>query len=111
MRDRGFDWDEEIAENWGIGVAGAGMFRGRLVIEIQNEAGELVGYAGRSLNGEEPKYLFPPRARGFHKSELLYGLSGVLFAQEDLSLARYVVLVEGFFSQLLIGSMGIGSTE
>jgi DNA primase len=33
--------------------------RGRIVIPVQNDAGELVAYAGRSIDGTEPKYRFP----------------------------------------------------
>lgn len=31
----------------------------RLVIPIDDEAGRLVGYGGRSLDGSEPRYRFP----------------------------------------------------
>ena len=42
---------------------------GRVVIPIHNERGELVAYAGRSIDDSEPRYKLP---RGFHKSvELL----------------------------------------
>ena len=63
---------------------------GRIVIPIENEAGELVAYAGRSIDGSEPKYKLPA---GFKKSQVLYNLARAL---EDDS-AGAVVLVEGFF--------------
>src|SRR5207249_4757461 len=58
----------------------------RVVIPIHNSKGELVAYAGRSVDDAEPKYRFPA---GFHKSVELYNLHRVL--------APEVVLVEGFF--------------
>ena len=44
---------------------------GRVVIPIHNERGELVAYAGRSIDGSEPKYKLPA---GFHKSLELFNL-------------------------------------
>src|SRR5438045_6722527 len=63
---------------------------GRNVIPIENERGELVAYAGRSIDNAEPKYKLPA---GFKKSQGLYNLSRAL--EEDSTGA--VVLVEGFF--------------
>ncbi len=63
---------------------------GRIVIPIENERGELVAYAGRSIDGTEPKYKLPA---GFRKSQVLFNLCRAL--EEDSTGA--VVLVEGFF--------------
>jgi DNA primase len=63
---------------------------GRIVIPIENEAGELVAYAGRSIDASEPKYKLPA---GFKKSQVLYNLAR---AVEDDSMGT-VVVVEGFF--------------
>jgi hypothetical protein len=41
------------------------------VIPIHNAAGELIAYAGRSIDGQEPKYRFPA---GFRKSLVLFNL-------------------------------------
>src|ERR1051326_8516073 len=62
----------------------------RLVIPIENETGQLVAYAGRSIDGSEPRYKLPA---GFHKSQVLFNLSR---AREENSTGA-VVLVEGFF--------------
>jgi hypothetical protein len=39
---------------------GSGLLRGRVVFPIHDERGELVAYAGRTMDGREPRYLFPP---------------------------------------------------
>jgi len=105
LKGRGFEnWGEEECQAAGIGVAALGMFRSRLVLPLDNERGELVGYAGRSLDGSEPKYLFPSAEKGFRKSQLLYNLNRVLLAQIELGSPRYAVLVEGFFDCLWISS-------
>jgi len=60
--------DEATAAWFGIGYyPGPGFLRGRIAIPIHNVAGELVGYAGRSVDSSEPKYLFP-RAFGSRRS-------------------------------------------
>jgi len=47
---------EATASEFGIRFyAGPGLMSQRLVIPIDDEAGRLVGYAGRSLDGSEPR--------------------------------------------------------
>ena len=83
--------DPETAEYFGVGFfAGKGSMSGKIVIPIENEAGELVAYAGRSIDGSEPKYKLPA---GFKKGQVLYNLARAL--EEDST--GVVVLVEGFF--------------
>ena len=83
--------DPETAEYFGVGLfTGKGSMSGRIVIPIENEKGELVAYAGRSVDGSEPKYKLPA---GFKKGQVLYNLARVL---EENSTGT-VVLVEGFF--------------
>ena len=69
---------------------------GRVVIPIHNERGELVAYAGRSIDGSEPRYKFPA---GFHKAAVLFNLHRV-------ETAREVVLVEGFFDCMKLWQAG-----
>jgi DNA primase len=88
---------DEIARLFGVGVfPGKGSMQGRCVIPIHNTTGELVAYAGRAIDGTEPRYKFPA---GFHKSLELFNLHRV---KEDLS----VVLVEGFFDCMKVTQAG-----
>lgn len=90
----------ETLRYFGAGLClSKGTFSGRYVIPLHNAIGELVGYAGRSLDDSEPKYLFPSRDKGFHKSHLLFNLHRVL---KDFPTEKCVVLVEGFFSAMKI---------
>ena len=68
----------------------------RIVIPIHNPEGELVAYAGRSIDGSEPRYKFPA---GFHKSLELFNLHRV---RGEVS----VVLVEGFFDCMKVTQAG-----
>ena len=46
----------ETAEHFGVGLfSGKGSMSGRCVIPIHNETGELIAYAGRSIDGSEPR--------------------------------------------------------
>jgi len=88
---------EETAETFGIGFfPGKGSMHGRIVIPIHNAAGELVAYAGRTIDGSEPRYKFPA---GFHKSLELFNLHRV---RGELS----VMLVEGFFDCMKVTQAG-----
>jgi DNA primase len=88
---------EEILKMFGVGFfPGKGSMHDRIVIPIHNREGELVAYAGRAIDGSEPRYKFPT---GFHKSIELFNLHSV---SGDLS----VVLVEGFFDCMKVTQAG-----
>lgn len=42
-----------------LGCTQEGLLRGRIVIPIHNASGELIAYAGRAIDGQEPQYRFP----------------------------------------------------
>jgi DNA primase len=90
----------EIAQKFGVGFfSGKGSMHDRIVIPIHNVKGELVAYAGRSIDRSEPRYKFPA---GFHKSLELYNLHRV---RDELS----IVLVEGFFDCMKVTQAGFPS--
>jgi len=83
----------------GIGYyGGPGMMPGRVAIAVHNEAHELVAYAGRSVEGEDPKYRFPP---GFHKSQELFLLHRAKHTGDHA-----VIIVEGFFDAAKVWQAG-----
>jgi DNA primase len=87
----------ETAQKFGVGFfPGKGSMHDRIVIPIHNSKGELVAYAGRTIDGSEPRYKFPA---GFHKSLELFNVHRV---REDVS----VVLVEGFFDCMKVIQAG-----
>jgi hypothetical protein len=62
----------ETAIHFGVGYyAGPGLLHHRVVIPIHNERGQLVAYAGRSIDEAGPKYQLPA---GFPKSRVLFNL-------------------------------------
>jgi DNA primase len=93
----------ETVETFGVGFfTGKGSMSGRLVIPIHNERGELIAYAGRSIDGSEPKYKLPA---GFHKGLELFNLHRVL-AKTPAGAGSTVVLVEGFFDCMKVHEAG-----
>lgn len=99
LTSRGFS--KRTLEVFGVGFfSGKGSMTGRVVIPIHNECGELVAYAGRSVDGSEPKYKLPA---GFHKSLELFNLHRVIAASAR---RRTVVVGEGFFDCMRVTEAG-----
>jgi 5S rRNA maturation endonuclease (ribonuclease M5) len=89
----------QTVRTFGLGLyAGKGLLRGRIVIPIHNAAGELIAYAGRAIDGREPKYRFPA---GFRKSLVLFNLHRALATE-----VRTAIVVEGFFDTLAVHQAG-----
>ena len=87
------------ARLFGVGMYdGNGFLAGRCVIPIRDEKSQLVAYAGRAVNGEEPKYRFPA---GFRKSQVLFNLDRAM--QTGVC---DVIVVEGFFDALKVHQAG-----
>lgn len=100
LEQRGMD--RQTAAWFGIGYyAGRGWLHGRIVFPIHSERGELVGYAGRTVDGSEPRYLFPP---GFRKSQVVYNLHRA----QSCAVER-VIVVEGFFDCLKVHQAGFAN--
>jgi DNA primase len=92
----------ETAAHFGIGYyGGPGIMSRRLAIPIHDERGRLVAYAGRSVNGENPRYRFPA---GFRKSAVLFNYHRAAALGGDT-----VVVVEGFFDSMRVHQAGFES--
>ena len=90
---------------FGVGYyGGSGFLRGRMVFPIHNERGELVAYAGRTMDGREPRYLFPP---GFHKSQVVFNLHRAV--ESAAGQGGVAIVVEGFFDCLKVHQAGYGN--
>jgi DNA primase len=97
LAERGIE--AETAHHFGIGYnRGAGLMASRIVIPIHDENGLLLAYAGRAVDGTEPKYRFPAR---FRKSLALFNVHRAVAA------GKSVVVVEGFFDCLKVHQAGL----
>jgi DNA primase len=79
-------------------------FRNRVVFPIPNDAGRIVGFGARSIDGSEPKYLNSPETAVYQKSRVLYGLS---WAKEAIRRESRVVLMEGYLDVARAHESGI----
>ncbi len=81
-------------------------FRGRVMFPIWNEAGKIVGFGGRALGEEQPKYLNSPETPLYNKSGTLYALN---LARESVRKQGRAVLVEGYMDCIALHQAGIGN--
>ena len=68
-------------------------FRGRIIFPIHDAQGRCLGFGGRALGDEQPKYLNSPETGTFSKSRNLYGLNFALPAIRERGNA---LVVEGY---------------
>jgi len=80
-------------------------FRGRLIFPIFNDrTGKVVAFGGRSLFGDDPKYLNSPDTPIYSKGNLLYGLN---FTRDFIREQDAFILVEGYTDFLALFQNGI----
>ncbi len=81
-------------------------FRDRLMIPILDLRGRVIGFGGRTLSDEQPKYLNSPETELFDKGNTLYGLDR---AKDTISKTDRAVVVEGYFDVIALHAAGITS--
>ncbi|ATS19017.1 DNA primase [Parathermosynechococcus lividus PCC 6715] len=79
-------------------------FRDRLMIPIMDSQGRVVGFGGRTLSNEEPKYLNSPETPIFNKGQLLFGLDK---ARQTIVHKDQAVVVEGYFDVMALHQAGL----
>jgi DNA primase len=69
-------------------------FRNRLMVPLRDHHGNVVGFTGRSMPGDDdgPKYMNSPETPIYHKGGLVYGLD---LAKTAIREKGFVVVVEG----------------
>ena len=80
-------------------------FRQRVMFPIRDSRGRTIGFGGRVLGDEEPKYLNSPETVLFHKGRELYGLYE---AKKRLRDIERLVVVEGYMDVVALARHGIG---
>lgn len=79
-------------------------FRSRLMFPITDARGRIIGFGGRSLDGQEPKYLNSPETALYRKGHHLFGLAQ---AKDAILKAKSVIVVEGYFDCVVLADAGI----
>jgi len=81
-------------------------FRDRIMFPIRDRRGRVIGFGGRVIEKQEPKYLNSPETVLFHKSQELYGLyEGRRDAQDQ----GFALVVEGYMDVVALAEAGIGN--
>ncbi|RHW76812.1 DNA primase [Colwellia sp. RSH04] len=79
-------------------------FRGRIMFPIRDKRGRVIGFGGRVLGDEKPKYLNSPETRIYHKGQELYGLYEAKQANKQL---KRLVVVEGYMDVVALAQHGV----
>ncbi len=82
-------------------------FRDRIMFPIRDRRGRVVGFGGRVLGDEKPKYMNSPESAVFHKGRELYGLFEARQAERHLD---YLIVVEGYMDVVALAQHGIANT-
>ncbi len=79
-------------------------FRDRIIFPIRDLRGRVIGFGGRVMGDEKPKYLNSPETNVFHKGRELYGFYEARQANRDL---QKVLVVEGYMDVIALAQQGI----
>ncbi|HCF51033.1 MAG TPA: DNA primase [Syntrophomonas sp.] len=106
----GKGFDQEWVKESGLikrnksGDAYYDLFRDRIIFPIFDYQGNIVGFGGRILEDQVPKYLNTPETEVYVKRHHLYGLYQ---AREAVRKENQVILVEGYMDCLKLHQHGV----
>ncbi len=78
--------------------------RNRIIFPIFNLSGRVIGFGGRIISGDGPKYLNSPETAVFSKRHNLYGL---YHGRDAIRTLNEVILVEGYMDCLQLHQHGV----
>lgn len=109
LKELGVDGEAAVA----AGLAGKregrapyDLFRHRIMFPITDLRGRIIAFGGRSVTGEQPKYLNTPQTPFFSKREHLYGLTQ---AKAAVRQQGFVIVCEGYTDVIALAQTGIGN--
>lgn len=79
-------------------------FRNRVMFPIINTSGKVIGFGGRAIGDDTPKYLNSPENKVFQKKNNLYALNTT---RQDIGKAGYAILVEGYMDAISLYQGGV----
>jgi DNA primase len=98
----------QTLESAGLAIARDGhsydRFRDRIMFPIRDRRGRVVGFGGRVLGDETPKYLNSPETAVFKKHKEVYGLYELLNAVPK---PESILVVEGYMDVIALAQSGI----
>jgi DNA primase len=78
-------------------------FRHRIMFPIHDRRGRVIGFGGRALDDDGPKYLNSPETELFHKGRELYGL---YLARKSQAKLNRILVVEGYMDVVALAQFG-----
>ena len=103
-------YDDPLLEESGLVIVNAedggkryDRFRDRVMFPIRNVKGECIGFGGRVLGDDKPKYLNSPETPVFHKGRELYGL---FEARTPIREHGYALVTEGYMDVVALAQLG-----
>jgi DNA primase len=81
-------------------------FRNRIMFPIKDNRGDILGFGGRIIGNDEPKYLNSPETTLFKKGELLYAL---FESKEAINKTKSVIIVEGYTDVIALHKYGFNN--
>ena len=79
-------------------------FRDRIIFPIRDSRGRVIGFGGRVLGDDKPKYLNSPETPVFHKGRELYGLFEARRQNRQLD---DILVVEGYMDVIALAQHGV----
>jgi len=79
-------------------------FRDRIMFPIRDRRGRVIGFGGRVLGDQKPKYLNSPETPVFHKGRELYGLYEAQKANRGLD---RLLVVEGYMDVIALAQFDV----
>ncbi|MCK5895267.1 MAG: DNA primase [Cocleimonas sp.] len=83
---------------------GYDRYRDRIMFPIRNRKGQVIGFGGRVMGDEKPKYINSPETELFHKGSELYGFYEARDATRKL---ERIIVVEGYMDVIALAQYGI----
>jgi DNA primase len=86
------------------------LFRGRIIVPVEDDRGRLVAFGGRVLPGapsDAPKYVNSPETDIYQKSHVLYALPK---ARPAIQRRDRAIVVEGYFDVIALHQAGFAET-
>jgi len=83
---------------------GYDRFRDRIMFPIRDTRARVIGFGGRVLGDDQPKYLNSPETPIYHKSQELYGLYEALHSRQK---PEKFLIVEGYMDVIALAQFGI----
>ena len=81
-------------------------FRDRIIFPIFDVQNHVIGFGGRTVHNEEPKYINSPDNIIFHKGKILFGFN---LAKVETLKSRYLIIVEGYIDVISLFNKDISN--